>query len=61
MRDEMQEMKCPNCGGRLTVMYHPIMVDQLEEPVRWTVVRTMCTGTGKDCTLTEDQIPARQA
>lgn len=61
MRDEIHEMVCPNCGGTLTVTYHPIMVDQQEEPVRWTVLQTVCTGTGRDCTLTEDQVPERNA
>jgi len=61
MRDAIRELECPNCGGTLTVVDHPIMVDQLDEPVRWTVVRTMCTGTGRDCTLTEEQIPEREA
>lgn len=61
MRDEMRDMECPSCGGTLTVVYHPIMVDQLEDPVRWTVLRATCTGTGKDCTVTDEQIPQRGA
>lgn len=61
MRDEIRELECPSCAGALTVIDHPIMVDQLAEPVRWTVVRAMCTGTGRGCALTEAQIPEREA
>jgi DNA-directed RNA polymerase subunit RPC12/RpoP len=58
MVDQVREVSCPECGGRVRVVERPHYIDAQAAPVRWSVIEARCENR---CDLEDGAIRPRQA